>query len=455
MQPRNEAIDQLEDSEKAMDTSNRNQEPEDHLLDEIYAHFKELLTLQDSHTEAAGAPHDAVHQIIVDHLIDLILVLDSDFIIRYANRAVEDMLRLSPSRLRGKNLFFLLHPDDADKIRKPLTGVWAQPERKFLLKQVRLRREGGGWKTFEAVGTVVDPQAAEPLLLLSFRSTQEEAEPVRSVPSGAEQTSVIKATVGASADYEKQLAIIHRTIELVQQDRLSDSQRYYLQMAVAAIERSLTGIDRFRSFANPPKSHPRQIQVEELLTEFEETVAPLLPDTYQIQIQEIAPDLATIGDPGQVQQVLSILSSNALEAMPGGGKIYLSADESPGSRNEGDRQPFVRIMMRDTGHGIDPAVRPRMFEPYVTTKTPAGNSGLGLAIARRLLAQQGGWIAVGEEQLTGTTMVFGLPRAPSRPENSPEQASAETGEERAVLGKENEDALRDLIQSVVQRGATD
>jgi len=241
---------------------------------------------------------------------------------------------------------------------------------------------------------------------------------------------------------------------LIEQDPLSDSQRYYLQMIAAAVERSMTGIDRFRTFANPPEPHRARIQVGELLRTFYKTVTPLLPETYQIRVQEIAPELEVFGDPGQVQQVLSILSSNALEAMPGGGKIYLGADERAIARNADDQQRFVRISMRDTGGGIDPAIRPRLFEPYVTTKSPADGSGLGLAIARRLLEQQGGWIAVGEEETSGTTLLFGLPQATGRTEAAAEQEPAEAGEESAILGKEDEDALRDLVQSVVRKGAT-
>jgi signal transduction histidine kinase len=98
-------------------------------------------------------------------------------------------------------------------------------------------------------------------------------------------------------------------------------------------------------------------------------------------------------DAEQMKQVLLNLILNAIDAMPGGGCLTINVDRS------GDG---LVIAVKDTGEGIDPAVRATLFSPFVTTKVRG--SGLGLAIAHRLVGQQGGRIAA--EDTVGGGAVF-------------------------------------------------
>ena len=90
---------------------------------------------------------------------------------------------------------------------------------------------------------------------------------------------------------------------------------------------------------------------------------------------------------------------NGLQAMNGNGKIFLSAEKTTDS--------FVRILIRDTGHGVPADVVPRLFEPYFSTKT--GGTGLGLAIARKNIEDNGGRIHVESKEGKGTTVTVDLP----------------------------------------------
>jgi len=96
--------------------------------------------------------------------------------------------------------------------------------------------------------------------------------------------------------------------------------------------------------------------------------------------------------------------TNALDAMPSGGTLTLAAG------NTGGR---VKIEVRDTGGGIDAAVLPRLFEPWVTTKPAGRGTGLGLSITRDLVTSLGGTIAVSTSPGRGTTFTIELPAAES------------------------------------------
>jgi two-component system sensor histidine kinase HydH len=107
---------------------------------------------------------------------------------------------------------------------------------------------------------------------------------------------------------------------------------------------------------------------------------------------------AVMMDAEQMKQVLLNLILNAIDAMPGGGRLTIDVDRS------GDG---LVIAIKDTGEGIDPAVRATLFSPFVTTK--ARGSGLGLAIAHRLVSQQGGRITADDAVGGGAVFQVWLP----------------------------------------------
>jgi two-component system sensor histidine kinase HydH len=108
------------------------------------------------------------------------------------------------------------------------------------------------------------------------------------------------------------------------------------------------------------------------------------------------------GNRDRLGQVLINLAKNALQAMPEGGNLDITADVS--RRN-------VIITVKDSGHGISPADLPRIFEPFFTTK--ARGTGLGLALCRKTVEEHGGEIRVASEEGKGTSVSIILPRIKS------------------------------------------
>jgi len=113
----------------------------------------------------------------------------------------------------------------------------------------------------------------------------------------------------------------------------------------------------------------------------------------------VADDLPPVMiDAEQMKQVLLNLILNAIDAMPKGGRLTINVDRN------GDG---LVIAVKDTGEGIDPAVRATLFSPFVTTK--ARGSGLGLAIAHRLVSQHGGRITADDANGGGAVFQVWLP----------------------------------------------
>jgi two-component system NtrC family sensor kinase len=119
-----------------------------------------------------------------------------------------------------------------------------------------------------------------------------------------------------------------------------------------------------------------------------------------VSTEEDLPEVSCDG--GKIQQVILVLLSNAMEAMPRGGRLEVS---SASDSVEG----MARVCVRDSGTGIPAEILPRLFDPFFTTKDTGQNTGLGLAIARGIVEQHGGTISVSSEPGQGAEFVVILP----------------------------------------------
>ena len=113
--------------------------------------------------------------------------------------------------------------------------------------------------------------------------------------------------------------------------------------------------------------------------------------------------------PGQLDQVLLNLITNAIDAVGGRGTIHIgtAVEHDPGPAPR--RGPHVAVSVRDDGAGMAPDVRSRVFEPFFTTKPEGQGTGLGLSVSYAIVERHGGTIAVESAPDRGTAFVVYLP----------------------------------------------
>jgi signal transduction histidine kinase len=130
--------------------------------------------------------------------------------------------------------------------------------------------------------------------------------------------------------------------------------------------------------------------------------ARLRQQNVQLEIELPAGSVTVLGDPDQLTTVLINLLLNALDAMPGGGRLCVRLRGEPAGK--------VTLSVLDTGPGIDPSIAGRLFTPFVSTK-PTG-TGLGLSISRRVVREHGGTLTAENRPETGACFTITLPAAP-------------------------------------------
>ncbi|WP_324726041.1 PAS domain S-box protein [Actomonas aquatica] len=158
-------------------------------------------------------------------------------------------------------------------------------------------------------------------------------------------------------------------------------------------------------------------------------------------------------DKGQIGRVVQNLVINAVQAMPGGGRVTLQARNEvlaycPGRRLQPGK--YVRIDISDTGGGIRPEHLARVFDPYFSTKE--SGSGLGLSAAYSIVAKHQGVIEVASTLGEGTTFTIWLPVAVTN-ETAPEEVAVELEAplRGRVLFMDDEEPIREMIVTLLRR----
>jgi CheY-like chemotaxis protein len=166
-----------------------------------------------------------------------------------------------------------------------------------------------------------------------------------------------------------------------------------------------------------------------------------------------------MADPGQIEQVILNLAINARDAMPGGGRLTIatgnvSLEESYCRRHmEVQPGPYVLVEVSDNGCGMDPETKSHIFEPFFTTKEMGKGTGLGLSTVYGIIKQSGGHITVHSKQGRGATFKIYLPRIDdtTEPDSLASQSLEDYGGQETILLVEDEDGVRQLLSSVLQR----
>jgi len=122
-------------------------------------------------------------------------------------------------------------------------------------------------------------------------------------------------------------------------------------------------------------------------------------------------------DAGQIQQVLANILTNAIKAMPDGGKIVINIQEKRAVNKksfDGKEKDYVCISVQDEGDGISKEDIDFLFDPFFTTKSVGQGTGLGLSIAADICFEHDGYIDVNSEFGKGSCFMIYLPIEPSR-----------------------------------------
>ncbi len=192
---------------------------------------------------------------------------------------------------------------------------------------------------------------------------------------------------------------------LLERDEWPPDTARKLELILQQTQRLNTVIQNVRRATRLPEPHFESITVQRLLDDTLPLVEPVIQKSKVELLVQIAPDTPPLYvDNYRVQTALFNLIQNALEAMPHGGKIFVSA------RVSNDRQA-IAVTVQDTGPGIPPSMMGKICEPFFSTHPGEGIRGLGLAIVQDIVKAHAGSIDIQSQPRKGTCITLFFPIA--------------------------------------------
>ncbi len=368
------------------------------------------------------------------------------------NSALVQMLGYEhPEELLGLHLSTDVYRDSTERVR--VLERLRQTDR-FQGLELHWRRKQGDPITLRASGRqVVDSQGAA----VSLEIILEDISEYRKLEDRLRQVQKLDAigrmAGGVAHEFNNLLMIMSSYADLMLQKLTPDDPlRRYPEQIMTAARRATTLTSQLLAFSHNQVLELADVDINSILHDLAHTLPRLMGEDISLKIVP-GTDVRTIRvDPGQMEQVLLNLSTNARDAMPKGGLLMIETFnvtlDAAYCKIHGLSAPgdYVLISVSDTGSGIDSEVLPHIFEPFFTTKERGKGTGLGLSMVYGIVKQCGGAIWAYSEPGHGCTFKLYFPAvehlAREAPVEGPSSASLATGSE-TVLLVEDEDALRE------------
>jgi two-component system sensor histidine kinase PilS (NtrC family) len=343
----------------------------------------------------------ALHAQIVASISSGIVTANPAGRITFVNRAGTDILRQPEEALRGSSLTELFElPDEvlAEVERMPDEPQRARFERTW-------RRPADGEELL--IGYVITPMRDEESdgrgWLLVFQDLTQIASLEQRVRTRERMAALGEMAAGMAHELRNPLAAISGCVQVLAEGAGGEPQPELVDVTLRETERLNRIIRDFLDFARPGPFRPQPCNLTETMDNLSRLLrkSPELRDGHEVVVLSPGGDRWAVADADRMRQVFWNLASNALKAMPDGGRLTVEL-----SGHGGDQ---VQVAFRDEGQGMDEEAVGRYFQPF--SGGFRGGAGLGAAVVYRIAEEHGGHVQVLSRPGRGTEIRLILPRA--------------------------------------------
>lgn len=384
---------------------------------------------------------------------DGVITTDSEHNITMLNKAAEEMTGWHSEDAIGRPLlevFNIINELTEEQYENPAKMVIETGTIVELSNQTCLVSKNGKKTNIADSGAPIRDSKSNIIgVVLVFRDISEKQRLEASNQRAQKLESLGVLAGGIAHDFNNLLGGIYGFIDLANETTNEKNVQIYLTKALATIDRARSLTQQLLTFA---KGGAPIKEIEDLFPFVEETVTFALSGSTVSSNFKIEDNLWSCNfDKNQIGQVIDNLTINALQAMPNGGTIHISATNTTLKENDhislspGD---YVCISIQDQGIGIPKDFLPRIFDPFYTTK-PKGH-GLGLATCYSIINRHGGCIDVESNPGKGSTFNLYLPASINASSNPQKNIRDEHKGSGTFLVMDDEEIMLDLIGSMLQ-----
>jgi signal transduction histidine kinase/CheY-like chemotaxis protein len=458
-----------------------------HTLDEVELAERELAQQNEELIAAREALEVERHRYreLFELAPDGYVISSAQGIVEEANQAAAALLNTGAIALRGKPLAVFVAPSGRQAFRSLLREVAAAGRRVQNYELQLVPRPATA---------AAPPPPAKVVLLTVVRDEERPDRPARlrwtlrdvSDRKAAEEAlraseerlrhsqrleSIGRLAGGIAHSFNNLLAAVGFHVDLLLERTGSEEfRRRHGEEIRKAADRAAMLARQLLAFSRKQVLQPERVRVGQAVASMLPMLRRLIGEHIELTTDIGGETGAVNADFGQLEQVILNLVVNARDAMPDGGRLVLrvatgentenTENAAPGAAGapraavglELPPGPYVELTVSDTGCGMTPEVKAKLFEPFFSTKAPDKGTGLGLATVHGIVRQSGGDIRVDTEPGKGSSFHVFLPRladTAGEAETHPSPATADHGSE-VLLLVEDEDSIREPATEILE-----
>ncbi len=385
-----------------------------------------------------------------------VITTDVNGNIDFLNKTAERLTEWRTDEAKGKSLdkvFKIINEITRQKVENPVKRVLNEGRIIGLTNNtILISKTGKEYNIADSAAPILDAKSNIIGVVLVFRDVTEKLRLEQEQLKLKKLESIGILAGGIAHDFNNILTGLFGNLELARLKLSNKSPAFnYIQTAFTALERATKLTKQLLTFAKGGEPILENVNIKSIIksnVEFNLSGSKIKPIfDFPDNIWEI------MADKGQISQVISNLIINSKQAMPDGGKIYISVKNIKSIEKEGIshyKGKYVLITIKDEGIGISQKHIEKIFDPYFSTKQEG--SGLGLAIVHSIISKHNGYISVESSIGKGTTFYIYLPASKPRKNNMIKRKRNKSENKKRninILVMDDEEIIRDVASSML------
>ncbi len=361
-----------------------------------------------------------------------------------------------------------VHPDDLDYCRQQIQAHFSGKSSTFDI-EFRFLKKDGSWMWMRGRGRVVRwDEAGRPVRMVGThtditdrRLAEESRKKLQSQLNQIQKMESVGILAGGIAhDFNNLLQVMAGSVQLALRDKSDDHDDYRrLQTIFKAIERAGKLVRQLLLFSRKADTEMQSMDINSSVRDAVELLERTIPRMISIELHLEEKIKQISADPLQVEQMLLNLCSNAADAMPDGGRLILTTentylDDDFVRAHIGSRHGHhVLLTVADTGIGMDKETLSHVFDPFFTTKESGKGTGLGLASVYGIVKAHNGYISCSSEPGKGSSfrIYFPVSQQEARtPKKRPRKVMESLEGTETILVVDDEDDIREITAEVLE-----
>ncbi|MBJ6750867.1 hybrid sensor histidine kinase/response regulator [Geomonas anaerohicana] len=354
---------------------------------------------------------------VIEQSKEGLILFDSDGTIQYVNPAIETITGHDAQCVVGRNVAVLGDGDGGVELYRSVWDDLTKGERRSGGHFIQKGKEGECYEIDITFWSISDTDGEVKNHAALVRDVTHELQLERQLRQAQRMEAIATLAGGIAHDFNNNLASIITCTEMARDDVPPESPlRELLDVVLKSSYRGRKLVKQILTFCCKGEQERQPVQVESIMNECLNLMRPSIPSSITVHAH-LEPDLGMImADPTQIHQIIMNLVTNASHAMRlKGGPLELALENvalDADSLGTPDLPPgpYLKLTVKDSGHGMDQKTMEQIFDPFFTTKGHNEGTGLGLSVVHGIVRNHGGGITVSSRPGLGATFEVFLPR---------------------------------------------